>query len=129
MDWQEYLRGLLPEKTYADVSRVCGFRPGRISQILGSPSVPSAVDAIIIARYVGRTVEEIWGEAANERLRKTAAPLLKRRAGRRPPTEPVEENEYDGPRPGEAEAIVEEAIERFQRRNRGRTAGGGKRRA
>ncbi len=62
MDWAERLSLLLSERNYAAVARKLGFTKNRLYTIVKERSCPNAIDAVKLCRYLGTTVEAIFGD-------------------------------------------------------------------
>lgn len=74
MDWADRLEMRLKEKNYQAVSRRLGFSKNRLYAIVREKSVPNAIDAVKICRYVGASVEDIFGEDATKELSQVRPP-------------------------------------------------------
>lgn len=62
--WERKLKGALADRNLSAVARACGWEGYRLSQMLGRSQTPNAVDAVKLCRYLGLTVEDVFGEDA-----------------------------------------------------------------
>jgi transcriptional regulator with XRE-family HTH domain len=84
MTWMERLTKLLDGMNLSRIASRCGWKPYRISQMLGRENVPNVEDAVRLCRELGVAVEDIWGDDAEERFAKLD--VVKLRIGRKAPT-------------------------------------------
>lgn len=62
MAWAEKLAELLGDRNLSEVRKRLGFSKNRLYTILREENCPNAVDAVRICRYLGVTVEDVFGE-------------------------------------------------------------------
>jgi hypothetical protein len=65
MRWPEKLKILMRDRNLSAVARGLGWKAYRVSQMMGREDVPNALDAVALCKYLGTTVEEVFGEDAS----------------------------------------------------------------
>lgn len=69
MPWPQKLAELLADRNLSEVRKRLGFSKNRLYTILREENCPNAVDAVRICRYLGVTVEDVFGEDAGAAVR------------------------------------------------------------
>lgn len=82
MEWWRRLETELEAigANYAKVSRACGFRDARVHEIVKMRMMPNAADAVKLCRFLGLTVEEVFGAEPEPHRAGVAVPAIRQRA-------------------------------------------------
>ena len=85
MLWQDVLEALLEDHKFSQVCEKLGFPKNRLYAIVREGHCPNAVDAVKLCRYLGVSVEEVFGSDEKGEKAKQAVKVAvqKRRAERR----------------------------------------------
>ncbi|MFH1417285.1 MAG: S24 family peptidase [Planctomycetota bacterium] len=70
-NWRDRLERRLKDYNKSAVDRQLGWREGRLSQLLGRGQILNAIDAVRLCRFLGVTVEEVFGDSRAGRTAKT----------------------------------------------------------
>lgn len=76
--WIAKLKTRLADRNLSAVSRACGWGAYRVSQMIGRGELPNVLDAIRLCRYLGVTVEDVFGEDVGVAVARTVPPAPRR---------------------------------------------------
>lgn len=76
MAWAERLRDLLADRNLLEVAKRVGFSNGRLHAIRSRGQCPNAVDAVKLCRYLGVTVEEVFGDENGAKVARPDKPQV-----------------------------------------------------